>query len=38
LAAVLDFEINLKAKVERIALHEKLNRICVGHLEELIGG
>ena len=38
LAAVLDYEINLKAEVEIIALHEKLNRIRVGHLEELIGG
>ena len=38
MAAVLDYEINLKAEVEIIALHEKLNRIRVGHLEELIGG
>jgi uncharacterized membrane protein len=38
LAAVLDYEINLKAEVEIPALHEKPNRIRVGLLEELIGG
>jgi len=38
IAAGLDYEINLKAEIEIMALHEKLDRIRVDHLEELIGG
>jgi uncharacterized membrane protein len=38
IAAGLDYEINLKAEIENMALQEKLNRIRVGPLEELIGG
>jgi uncharacterized membrane protein len=37
-AAGLDYEINLKAEIEIMALHEKLDRIRVDRLEELIGG
>ena len=37
LAAGLDYEVNLKAEIEIMALHEKLDRIRVGHLEELMG-
>jgi uncharacterized membrane protein len=36
LAASLDYEINLKAEVEIMALHDKLDRIRVEHLEELL--
>jgi len=36
LAAGLDYEINLKAEVEIMALHEKLDRIRLEHLEELL--
>jgi uncharacterized membrane protein len=37
LAASLDYEVNLKAEIEIMALHEKLDQIRMGHLEELIG-
>ena len=36
LAASLDYEVNLKAEIEIMALHEKLDQIRVGHLEELV--
>jgi uncharacterized membrane protein len=36
LAAGLDYEVNLKAEIEIMALHEKLDQIRVGHLEELM--
>lgn len=36
LAAGLDYEINLKAEVEIMALHEKLDRIRLEHLEDLL--
>lgn len=36
-AAGLDYEINLKAEIEIMALHEKFDRIRVDRLEELIG-
>ena len=36
LAAGLDYEVNLKAEIEIIELHEKLDRILGGHLEELL--
>jgi len=36
LAASLDYEINLKAEVEIMALHEKLDLIRVGHLEGML--
>jgi uncharacterized membrane protein len=36
LAAGLDYEVNLKAEIEIMALHEKLDQIRVGHLEELV--
>ena len=36
LAASLDYEINLKAEVEIMALHDKLDRIRVEHLEGLL--
>jgi uncharacterized membrane protein len=36
LAASLDYEINLKAEVEIMALHDKLDRIRVEHLESAI--
>ncbi len=35
-AASLDYEINLKAEVEIMALHEKLDRIRLEHVEELL--
>ena len=35
-AASLDYEVNLKAEVEIMALHEKLDRIRVEHLEGLL--
>lgn len=36
LAASLDYEVNLKAEVEIMALHDKLDRIRVEHLEEML--
>jgi uncharacterized membrane protein len=36
LAAGLDYEINLKAEIEIMALHEKLDRIRVDHLEGVL--
>ena len=36
LAAGLDYEVNLKAEIEIIELHEKLDRILDEHLEELL--
>lgn len=36
LAASLDYEINLKAEVEIMALHDKLDRIRVEHLEGML--
>jgi uncharacterized membrane protein len=36
LAASLDYEINLKAEVEIMALHDKLDRIRIEHLETLL--
>src|SRR5215211_1172765 len=36
LAASLDYEINLKAEVEIMALHDKLDRIRIEHLEEVL--
>jgi uncharacterized membrane protein len=36
LAAGLDYEINLKAEIEIMALHEKLDRIRVEHLEGVL--
>jgi uncharacterized membrane protein len=36
LAASLDYEINLKAEVEIMALHDKLDRIRIEHLEALL--
>ena len=38
LAAGLDYEINLKAEIEIMALHEKLDRIRVDHLEGMLNG
>ena len=35
-AAGLDYEINLKAEIEIMALHEKLDRIRVDHLEGIL--
>jgi uncharacterized membrane protein len=35
LAAGLDYEINLKAEVEIMALHDKLDRIRIEHLDEV---
>jgi uncharacterized membrane protein len=35
LAANLDYEVNLKAELEIMSLHEKLDCICVDHLEKL---
>lgn len=37
LAASLDYEINLKAEVEIMSLHDKLDRIRIEHLESQIG-
>jgi hypothetical protein len=37
IAAGLDYEVNLKAEIEIIVLHEKLDQIRVGHLAELMG-
>jgi len=36
LAAGLDYEVNLKAEIEIIALHEKLDHILSEHLDELL--
>lgn len=36
LAASLDYEVNLKAEIEIMALHEKLDRIRVEHLEGVL--
>ncbi|WP_336492731.1 DUF1003 domain-containing protein [Methylobacterium nigriterrae] len=36
LAASLDYEVNLKAEVEIMALHDKLDRIRVEHLEGML--
>jgi uncharacterized membrane protein len=36
LAAGLDYEVNLKAEIEIIELHEKLDRILAKHLDELL--
>ena len=36
LAASLDYEVNLKAEIEIMALHDKLDQFRLGHLEELI--
>ena len=36
LAAGLDYEVNLKAEIEIIELHEKLDRILADHLAELL--
>ena len=36
LAASLDYEINLKAELEIMALHDKLDRIRIDHLEDLL--
>ena len=36
LAASLDYEINLKAEVEIMALHDKLDRIRIDELEEVL--
>jgi len=36
LAAGLDYEINLKAEVEIMALHDKLDRIRIEHLDEVV--
>ena len=36
IAAGLDYEINLKAEIEIMALHEKLDRFRVEHLEEAL--
>ena len=35
-AAGLDYEVNLKAEIEIMALHEKLDQIRIGHLEEML--
>jgi uncharacterized membrane protein len=35
-AAGLDYEINLKAEIEIMALHDKLDRIRLGHLEGIL--
>jgi uncharacterized membrane protein len=36
LAAGLDYEINLKAELEIMELHEKLDQIRAQHLEEML--
>jgi len=36
LAAALDYEINLKAEVEIMSLHDKLDRIQIEHLEGML--
>jgi uncharacterized membrane protein len=35
-AAGLDYEVNLKAEIEIMALHEKLDQIRIGHLEQML--
>ncbi|WP_443136521.1 DUF1003 domain-containing protein [Methylobacterium sp. Leaf106] len=37
LAAALDYEINLKAEVEIMALHDKLDRLRTDRIEAMIG-
>jgi uncharacterized membrane protein len=32
----MDYEVNLKAEIEIIELHEKLDRILAKHLDELL--
>jgi uncharacterized membrane protein len=36
LAANLDYEVNLKSEIEIMALHDKLDRIRIEHLEEVL--
>jgi uncharacterized membrane protein len=36
LAAGLDYEVNLKAEIEIMALHDKMDQFRLGHMEELI--
>ena len=36
LAASLDYEVNLKAEIEIMALHDKMDQFRLGHMEELI--
>ena len=36
LAAGLDYEVNLKAEIEIMALHDKVDQLRLNHLEELI--
>src|SRR6185312_16288869 len=36
LAATLDYQVNLKAEIEIMALHDKMDQFRLGHLEELI--
>ena len=36
LAAGLDYEVNLKAEIEIMALHDKLDQFRLGHFEKLI--
>jgi uncharacterized membrane protein len=36
IAAALDYETNLKAELEIMSLHEKLDRIRAEHLEQLL--
>ena len=36
LAAGLDYEVNLKAEIEILALHEKVDQILSRHLDELL--
>jgi len=36
LAAGFDYEVNLKAEIEIMALHDKVDQLRLNHLEELI--
>jgi uncharacterized membrane protein len=36
IAAALDYQVNLKAELEIVALHEKLDALRVGHLEQTL--
>ena len=36
LAATLDYEVNLKAAIEIMALHDKMDQFRLGHMEQLI--
>jgi uncharacterized membrane protein len=36
IAAALDYEVNLKAELEIVALHEKLDALRMGHLEQTL--